>query len=153
MGVSGSWNFLCRTIFEKHQYALILNDDIVLRADRNGIENFIHTQKFDFGWSESMNAAAFLLPKATFEEIGWFDEQFFPAYYEDNDYFWRLKCKKKAVIGSYLLDPAIKRASITISKDPLLNKGQENRKRYEKKWGGYPGREKWISPYNLNNAV
>lgn len=151
LGVAGSWNFLCKQIFEKHEHALLLNDDVILRADRNGIENFIETQKYDFAIAESTNSV-FLFSKSIFHEIGWFDEQFYPAYYEDNDYFWRLKCKKKILLKSFLLNPAIQENSSSIAKDPSLNKGRENRKRYERKWGGYPGRELWISSYNMNNS-
>lgn len=152
LGVAASWNVLCRKIFEDYDHALLLNDDIILRADRNGVENFINTQIYDFAVAESTNSV-FLFPKQTYNEIGWFDEQFYPAYYEDNDYFWRLECKKKILLKSYLLNPAIQQNSSSIAKDPSLNKGRENRKRYEKKWGGYPGRELWKAAYNMNNQT
>ena len=150
LGVAGSFNVLCKKIFENYEHALLLNDDIILRADRNGIENFINTQTYDLALPEKTNSVI-LFSKQVYSEIGWWDEQFYPAYYEDNDYFWRLECKKKILLRSYLLEPAIHQESGSIAMDPSLNNARENRKRYEKKWGGYPSRELWKSPYNMNN--
>ena len=46
-GVSKSWNILCDTIFEEHEYALILNDDIYLDLNEEELNSFFENQTFD----------------------------------------------------------------------------------------------------------
>ena len=46
-GVSKSWNYLCDKIFEKHDYALILNDDVYLDLKEEELNAFFNNQKFD----------------------------------------------------------------------------------------------------------
>jgi hypothetical protein len=48
-----------------------------------------------------------------------------------------------------LLNPEVYNQSMSIRKDPQLNKNfEENKARYLKKWGGVPTEEKYLTPYN-----
>jgi GT2 family glycosyltransferase len=142
LGVAASWNQLCSAIFENHEYAIILNDDIYLGKTEWQIENLLKHYKSDIYVSE-MDWSAFILPKKVFDEIGKFDENFFPAYFEDNDYEYRLKLKNKEILKIPFLNPLVFRASKTIEKDTKLNEFQKNKEYYIKKWGGTPGNEKY----------
>lgn len=42
-------------------------------------------------WSEHPNFSAFLIARDFFEKVGFFDENFIPAWYEDNDSHYRAK--------------------------------------------------------------
>ena len=83
---------------------------------------------------------------------GRFDELFYPAYFEDNDFHLRLKLAKmrgvktnQAMYYHY--------GSRTVRENP--NMGQinshyylMNEERYINKWGGRPGDERFGSPFN-----
>ena len=98
--------------------------------------------------------SAFAINKECWESIGEFDELFAPAYFEDNDYHYRMK-----LIGllAVLYPPAMfyhfgsrtqtngDENGRTIVSTPMF---ENNRAFYVKKWGGVPGEEKWEHPYN-----
>lgn len=145
VGVAGSWNQLCREIFKEHEYALILNDDIYLGRQEWGIDSFftwldINKPDADF-FVGPRDWCAFIIPKKTFEDVGDFDERFFPAYYEDNDYAMRMKLMGKKIEIVPFLDPAVFRSSETIKKDSESCKPEQSKKEYIQKWGGLPGEE------------
>jgi GT2 family glycosyltransferase len=135
LGVAGSWNLLCKHIFESHNYALLLNDDIYLGYGTEVVNKAIYWDNLGLTQS-SKNFSVVLLSKALYEELGKFDEQFYPAYFEDSDYLYRLKLKKKCVQRiDYTLDPRDFMASQTYEKEPqkYMNIIFENKERYIKK--------------------
>ena len=149
MGVAASWNKLCREIFAKHDHALILNDDIylgyntetVLKAIEKNPESLIRSER---SWS------LFLIPKKLYEKVGDFDEGFYPAYYEDSDYIYRMLLSECYQEVDRTLNPEIFLQSQTYEKNPdLVNDSMKrNRLRYIEKWGGSPLFEQFISPFN-----
>jgi hypothetical protein len=99
------------------------------------------------------NFSAFMLGRAASEVIGEFDELFFPAYFEDNDFHYRMKLLElEAVVfppamfyhyGSRTQNEAD--ASGPIVPGPMF---EANRDKYSAKWGGAPREEKFEHPYN-----
>lgn len=148
IGVAASWNKLCDIIFDKCDYAMILNDDIYLGRKEWEIDNFLTNYKKDL-YISTQDWCSFILPKKTFEQIGRFDEQFYPAYFEDNDYTYRLILNSKSIFQVPFLNPFIYKSSQSILKEPSLRDGYLlNEKRYFEKWGGKPKFEKFRKPYN-----
>ena len=148
LGVSGSWNLLVDTSIFLAEYVLLLNDDIYLGKKEQEILDLIEQEKFDFYVSHG-TWCSFLLPINTFVKVGPFDEQFFPAYFEDNDYHQRMKLQNMSYKVTEVLTPVVFRNSATVEKDPSLNKNfDENKLKYLVKWGGFPGEEKYKTPYN-----
>lgn len=148
IGVAASWNRLCDSIFNNYDYALIMNDDIRYHCDQDYIQKRIKGMKRLIAISE-FNWSIFIIEKKTYQAIGPFDEQFYPAYFEDNDYH------RRACLAGYIpqtcfwLNPMGYNESMSIKKDPKLNeKFMENRDKYVKKWGGLPGQEIFSTPYN-----
>jgi hypothetical protein len=99
--------------------------------------------------------ACFALGRGAVEKIGYFDENFWPAYFEDFDYHYRL-----GLAGVPLLRD--KRAllqhqrSATIRHDRFLSLLHPERLRrceayYIRKWGGRPDHETFVSPFNDRN--
>ncbi len=149
LGVAASWNKLCKIIFEKHDWALLINDDVYLGYGEDVVNDAIY--KSEVGIVQSAhNFSVLLISKKLFEEIGEFDEGFYPAYYEDSDYLYRLKLKGLRQEIDYTLDPVDVKVSQTYEKDPeLVNKAMaDNRQRYIDKWGGSPMLETFKSPFN-----
>lgn len=148
LGVATSWNFLCKKIYENHEYALILNDDIYLGRKEWEVINLLDNFK-KFFYCTMLDWCAFIVPKKTFKVIGDFDEQFFPAYYEDNDYHYRIKLKGESIFNIPFLNPFLYQASKSAEKDPtILPKVKNNKELYIKKWGGEPNKETFKKPYN-----
>ena len=81
--------------------------------------------------------------------VGPFDEDFYPAYFEDNDYEYRIKLDEHCEVQiDSILNPTTYRNSMTIQKDPTLNKDfQTNQDRYVRKWGGKPSFEWYKKPF------
>ncbi len=145
LSVGASWNVLCRKIFVASDYALILNDDIYLGNNQQQIEKLIDKKK-NF-YRATIDWCAFLISKKTWKEVGEFDECFYPAYYEDNSYEYRMKLKGIVPIKTPELNPFIYRSSQTMEKEPqILEAAKRNKEKYIKMWGGEPTREKFTKP-------
>jgi GT2 family glycosyltransferase len=150
LGVAMSWNLLCEKIYENHDYALILNDDIYLGRTEWEINALLTNPDFksDF-YVGTHDWCSFILPNKTFKQVGEFDNLFFPAYYEDNDYAYRMKLLGMKYLSIPYLHPYLYKASQTIEKDSSLRSNiLANKDRYIEKWGGEPSREKFKTPYN-----
>lgn len=147
VGVGASWNMLCDKIFEKSDYALILNDDIYLGKSTQYINNIINKYPNHF-LTPTPDWCAFILPRKIWETVGRFDECFFPAYYEDNSYAYRMKLMRKIHIKTPLLNPFVYKSSQTLEKDlSIMDARLTNKELYIKMWGGEPMKEKFTIPY------
>ena len=176
LGCAASWNY--GILHAKHAWKseifVILNNDIVLRKDTidNMIEELmkpdcalitatdvcgkisepctIHTVKVSnkHELTEDPHFSCFALKKSTIEAIGYFDPNFYPAYFEDNDYHHRLKISN---LKAFRTNQALfyHYGSRTMKQDDdikqLVNNGYAiNREYYIDKWGGLPGEEKGV---------
>ncbi len=165
LGVAGSWNKIMDLSFrdQKAQYTLLLNDDIVIG------ERFLN----QYNKALEKNAEAFVIngpyywsavtvTRNCFDTIGIFDTEFFPAYFEDNDYATRISLYgESSGIGGenlYVIDhdlaPEVQRNSQTVSKDGSLNSNfGKNGAYFNRKWGGSPHQENlYKSPFNDNRS-
>jgi GT2 family glycosyltransferase len=86
-------------------------------------------------------------------EVGYLDENFFPAYYEDNDHRYRMKLV--GIEWEYLplkyqhaVSATIKRDSAIYAKNQMTFK--ENGRYYVEKWGGLPNQEKYTTPFDMD---
>jgi len=150
LGVAASWNFLIsKAIINDFKYFLILNDDVVLQRNENElkqilnkgtIENFYLCRPF-YNWS------SYILTKNIYENVGAFDENFKKAYFEDNDYMYRMKLAQVNINYVDELNPDIYLNSQTIEKNPTLSGYIENREYFIQKWGGPPNSETFKTPF------
>jgi GT2 family glycosyltransferase len=97
-----------------------------------------------------LNWSVLLINKDLYEYIGEFDEGFYPAYFEDSDYMYRLKLLGLLHEVNHSLNPIDAKVSQTYEKAPeLVNLAMRfNRQRYIDKWGNVPLLEKYKSPFN-----
>ena len=149
LGVAASWNKLCRIIFKKNDWALLVNDDVYLGYTPEVVNAAILKSKVGIVQSY-FNWSVILISKELYEKVGEFDETFFPAYYEDSDYMYRLKMLRLRHEINFSLNPLVVMQSQTYEKAPeLVNKAmKENRLRYIEKWGNSPLLELFTTPYN-----
>lgn len=150
LGVAKSWNLILEKAIElEYPRVLILNDDIYLGKNSEEIKflidslyhtDLIHSQK---------NFCAFILTTFAYKLYGGFDESFYPAYFEDNDFKYRLKLEGGYIKESNVLDPEVYRNSMSIKKNIDLNSNfQKNEYRFIQKWGGLPNEELFTKPFN-----
>jgi GT2 family glycosyltransferase len=98
--------------------------------------------------------SAFVVDKVCWDTVGEFDELFAPAYFEDNDFHYRMKLTGLLAVtyppamfyhfGSRTQNEA-QENGLPIVPTPAF---ENNRAFYARKWGGVPGSEKWEHPYN-----
>ncbi len=100
----------------------------------------------NFGpYPETPDFSCFGVNKKCIEKVGYFDEMFYPAYFEDNDYHFRMKGNSlKAVCD--LTNYYWHYGSRTKKQDPMFDawireRYVANRAYYIEKWGGEPGHE------------
>ena len=137
---------------------LICNDDIFFGKD--DLQNFLDAYNSNVGcfyYPENVPNlnmfSCFMLTPEVVEKVGYFDESFYPAYFEDNDYAYRMSLaglltKVRQVktgmkhIGS---------ATITAFTPEQLAKHHRNFNKnseyYTQKWGGQPHHEHYKTPF------
>lgn len=169
IGVSKGWNDGLQTAIDSGcEYAVVSNDDVILNHGAinrmvMGLNDYdlvsaINTRDETTreGYDEHPDFSCFAIkPKQFVDKFGWFDENFSPAYFEDNDMAWRIKTSG----GTYARDlnaGMLHRGSITQNMDgPVVTSPmfEKNRAYYVRKWGGWPGSETYTSPFNDSDAT
>lgn len=148
LGVANSWNILCKKIFEENDYAIMLNDDIYFGRKEWEVDNLLTNFEKQF-YVSMQDWCVFILPKTTYKKVGNFDGEFYPAYYEDNDYMYRMKLLGINMFKIPFLNPFLYQSSQTLDRLPELAKLiEKNKERYILKWGGLPNKETFKKPFN-----
>lgn len=181
-GVARSWNLGTKAaIGDDCDYVLIINDDIVLHPNAIDVLVELFEQNPTYGLVSSTDArnefvnswdithaeplshvpevidapdfACFMLRPACFHEVGDFDENFKPAYFEDNDYCYRVVLHPTWEIVRSQNSAFFHHGSQTQNNTqggPVVPSPQfeMNKQYYKEKWGGVPGRERWDVPFN-----
>jgi hypothetical protein len=145
-GVAAAWNLLFRL---NSEFPLVIcNDDVVLAPD--ALQRLLEAPgdiNCLMGW------AAFCQKKRVWESVGFYDEEFHPAYFEDCDYKYRVKLAGLSV-HTISDDGTIHHVNGTIKGLPAEQTHffhthfVGNQERYQRKWGGPPGAETYSTPYN-----
>jgi GT2 family glycosyltransferase len=144
LGVAASWNFFLQNISPNEgNYWIISNDDVEFLEDTLDIlvkEAPKHSMVLPKGGSWSL----FSIHENAVKEVGYFDENFYPAYFEDNDYHHRLKLKNMSPhIENSLEFKHFGSATLKgFSKERTKQHHREfkaNRDYFKKKWGYVPG--------------
>jgi GT2 family glycosyltransferase len=147
LGVAASWNFL-HAISQSHTL-IISNDDIIFGNDSLKVildtDGELVVPNGDIGW------ACFKQSHDLWRKIGPYDEKFWPAYFEDNDYRYRMKLKGISV--THANHYGIYHLTGSTSKNKKKELWQENKEYYIKKWGGQPYFETYKIPFNRNKIV
>lgn len=154
IGVSASWNYACRWAWIRgHDALLLLNDDLML-VDPLTLVQFRSAVVAEPRWFYCLVGQGFsavCITRAVWDEVGEFDEGFWPAYYEDNDMLWRMKLV--GISGRDIDLPSKHFHSASIHADTEMDALNRiafplNQGRYIAKWGGLPDRETYTVPWN-----
>lgn len=153
LGVAASWNVL----INKLGVCFICSDDVWFSAA--DMQAFL-SAAYSSPETIIFNAANpgdhwglfFMNKPKEWMQMGGFDEQFFPAYFEDNDAFWRLQLANLPCKFVPLQDFRHDRSSTLRQGDSLYQQKHwesfsKNAAYYQEKWGGLPGGEIFRSPF------
>jgi GT2 family glycosyltransferase len=150
LGVSGSWNMLMDYADKINAtHVLMLNDDIYLGRTEHEIKMVIKNNINSDFINSFQNWCSYILKIDMWKKVGGFDTEFFPAYFEDNSFDYKMTLVNAEKSWTSFLDPIVYRNSMTIAKDPTLNqKFAQNRQMYIDMWGGLPTQEKFKTKFN-----
>jgi GT2 family glycosyltransferase len=155
LGVAPSWNLFVRSAIEDGYDAVVIaNDDIILYTESlERLVKALEESPFVCFSKEDNMFSLFGMHTALWINVGQFDENFWPAYYEDNDYHYRMKLVK--ITPFELSGPSYyHRGSATINTFNLEriqmhhHNFNKNTKYYVSKWGGLPDAETYTHPFN-----
>jgi hypothetical protein len=148
-GVGSSWNIGFRRGAE---YNILISASMYFK---NGISELVKKLSYanEYGLLTYEGWHTIVIGRKTIDTIGEIDENFYPAYYEDNDYMYRMKLADihNKPFGATLpkIDIDVECAGNAMSvKSGLVVDFEKNAAYYEKKWGGKPGQEKYTKPFN-----
>lgn len=150
LGVSASWNMLIDYADKINAtHVLVLNDDIYLGRTEHEVKMIIKNNPSADFINSFQNWCSFILKVDMWKKVGKFDEEFYPAYFEDNSFDYKMTLVNAEKAWTSFLDPIVYRNSMTIAKDPSLNQRfAQNRQLYIDMWGGIPTQEKYKTKFN-----
>ena len=155
-GVSCAWNQFVRDAKrDGYDAVIIANDDITLYAGTVPamVSALAEGNKFVYAKTSEAEFTLFGLRCDLVDEIGPFDEKFWPAYFEDNDFWYRMQlagvtphpvvCQgyfhaKSATLGKFGLERKLMH----------FHNFDKNEQYYIEKWGGLPHAEQYTQPFN-----
>lgn len=157
LGVSKSWNkFIDDVAFPM----IISNDDVIFgKYDISTFAINVRTYpEYLFFHTNSLPQinmfSCFCITKRLVDIVGKFDTQFYPAYYEDNDYRYRMHLAGLDNMVMAVNTTATHSNSSTLAAYTNEQHIQHhidftrNRDYYVRKWGGLPEQEKFIKPFD-----
>lgn len=153
LGVAASWNRILS--WEAPWWAIVNFDLTFAPGDLAKLDAFMD------GRTEPTLAllgtfSAFAVNEAAIQAAGTFDENFHPAYFEDNDFYYRCRL---AGVGLHKLDSGLlHRTSSTIGSERVY--ANENARTfpynalyYKQKWGGPPREERFLTPFDAGGDI
>lgn len=139
IGVPASWNIGLK---KGHAYTVLLSASMMVYGD---IEQWL-VKANNWGVYSFHGWHLIGIRKATVDKLGFMDEGFYPAYYEDNDYHRRMVlagCEFPRI----LIDATSAGNAMTMHAGVKV-RYYECQQYYIKKWGGLPNEEKYLLPFN-----
>jgi hypothetical protein len=160
--VSGAWNYgIQLAIEEECEFIVVANDDSYI-ADEEALPAVLHHMWDNDLWicrtysnpafSHHKGFHFFVIKPEIVDKVGFFDETFWPAYFEDDDYHYRCTLidptKTDKIMVNILHEESMTRKNMSREEQRELdNLVEANGARYANKWGGPPGHEQWKVPY------
>lgn len=165
IGCAGAWNVICEWAVKQNLPVIILNDDCAVAPDT--FKKLISQPGAALVCARGFSC--FRMKPEIYRHVGRFDEDFYPAYFEDADYRRRLQLANVAVEEwsveeIEIIAPGRTRTPSGIVHGKHASDGsyqgwtgdklkwfwsryEANRLRYIAKWGGEFGKETFATPY------
>lgn len=170
-GVAASWNEGIRKGFGL-DVVIISNDDVAfypgtikkiaqpIKEEEFDLLSVVATDTGQHGFLEDAKPdfCCFAInPERFVDQFGMFDENFKPAYFEDNDMYYRIKLAggRSALRLSARVDHggSVTQFSANNEEGRVVSHEQfrKNQSYYSAKWGGIPGSETFTHPFNMGH--
>jgi GT2 family glycosyltransferase len=117
----------------------------------DGVANFVNPGVTG-NFAEHPDFSCFIVDHNLHQNIGLFDENFIPAYFEDNDMHRRINLLGYKA-GCTASSPYYHYASQTEKSIEFHQMFESNKNYYVRKWGGVPGQETFATPFNNPNLT
>lgn len=153
LGCARSWNRGLKHLFDAgHDWAIVMNDDAVLTENAVAVLRQ-HIEAGALFVISSSHYSCFAIHKKVIEKVGWFDENFWPAYHEDNDFAHRLLLGGIETVRAFNAvveheGSATVRSAKALYAEYRARFEHKNVLYYRRKWGGLPGDETFANPFN-----
>lgn len=160
LGVGSSWNFLAqRFLLRPSDKLMVCGDDVTLHSDTLAVlEDTMDSTGADFAFPDPSRSSmhqtfsCFMARKNLFDKTGYFDEKFWPAYFEDNDFHRRMKLagisEAVAPCGYDHVNSGTMKKFTDRELEAHHVRFRSCREYYLRKWGGLPGHEAFAEPFN-----
>jgi hypothetical protein len=152
IGVGPAWNAALRT--HRGSLVILANDDIVLADDSIDrlVDPILKGDALMTG-TAGHGFSFFAMHPEQVRRVGFFDEGFAPAYYEDTDYLRRMNlCGAERLIVETGAAHAEQSTSADMGWDARQLIDQQG-VRYVSKWGGFEGEETFEHPWGIDFEV
>jgi GT2 family glycosyltransferase len=148
LGVSASWNLILKST-PKAPWWMFSNSDIEFAP--GDLDRLSHHMETEGGVALLGTFSVFGVTAQALETVGFFDENFAPAYFEDNDYDYRCQLAGISLVG---LPTGLRHEiSSTLRSSESYHRQNQytfacNQDYYRRKWGGNPTNEEFKTPFN-----
>lgn len=151
-GVAAAWNMIIKAAPEAPYWVISNHDKLFAPGELARLA--AEAEKGGLVMLGGMST--FAITREVIRDVGWFDEGFHPAYFEDNDMDYR--CRLAGVSIRALPSASRHVSSSTLKDDKLYEKQNRrtfmaNKQRYLDKWGGEPYQEKFERPFDDPGAT
>lgn len=159
IGVGPAWNRGIRLAHERDcENVVIVNDDVVMTPGL--INDMVSCLTDEFVLVSPQNVTGVCHPhglnfwcfaiSSTFvDRFGYFDENFAPAYYEDDDMAYRIKLGggKIRTLDTFVYHQV--QGTQDLDDEPVVERGiwDRNLEYFTRKWGGPPNQERFKTPF------
>lgn len=153
LGVAASWNAIIKAVPDAPWWAIVNFDLVFAPGDLARLDE--HMDK-EGGVALLGTFSAFGVDRGAIKRAGMFDENFHPAYYEDNDFDYR--CRLAGVPMAGLPAGLTHDISSTLQSSPSFRAGNmrsfpQNGDYFVRKWGGTPYHEVYTTPFNAGGDI
>lgn len=151
IGVGAAWNLLIKLNPWARWWAII-NDDVEFGpTTAEALEQAMKVHEV----VSFRGFHAFAVRASAIQKVGWFDENFVPAYHEDNDWHYRAR-----LLGVHLeqIDGDLVHAGSAVIGNSEHYRRENNRTfpmtqmYYREKWGGFVGHETYTTPFDRGGS-
>ena len=155
LGTCASWNrFVDYASRRKKLGAFIIGDDVLLEDPQtySAMCHNVVSESRAFWEVKGLGFSGFALPLAVVEDVGIFDEGLWPAYFEDNDYHRRVNLRGIPTRSLFTPFYHVGSGSLRMWREwevwNAMYAFGTNSHWYFGKWGGSPGSEVFVKPWD-----
>jgi hypothetical protein len=137
LGCAGGWNLICRIAFDylNLEKIIITQDDACYTEEQ--IEDALAETSatcLTGVFQPYFEFSCFAIHRDTWKQVGAFDENFIYVYSEDADY--KQRCMLQGIVLNSLMVPSAgSNKSLTVKRNPSMNRVLYNREYLQWKWG------------------